>query len=342
MGKRPNREAFASCRRGSTGVAVNGPERIVKDELAIAPTLQVNANDTPSPRSESGTPAACDDLTPRTATGVSSSLAAAGYKTYSSYLTVGFYWGCAVAWYVFPRIVVSASTQWIRITGQPIIDPELQAPRCVGPSSDQPDSETNGKGRAGGSPDHSSEARGVDGKGDRCQTQVTESHSRSPLEDLAGAVVPAIGSDHPRLRLRIPPEPDRMARLMKPPNNSSPVSEEKGSVFLQGWFYLGLAGSSRSDWPGGRSLSRVSLMAPRWSLGEYRGLIPLILTLMCVGFGASRKHRRTVGCVKRSCVGHSALPLGDSPGLRVRLHGQYHLWHSGMRVCFEAGAQSFT
>ncbi len=91
-----------------------------------------------------------------------------------------------------------------------------------------------------------------------------------------------------------------MARLMKPPNNSSPVSEEKGSVFLQGWFYLGLAGllGATTGWaiaePG-----FVDGAAGHW--GNI-WLVPLILMLMCVGFGIAESIVNG-RCVKLFCVG---------------------------------------
>jgi hypothetical protein len=99
------------------------------------------------------------------------------------------------------------------------------------------------------------------------------------LEDLASVVVPDLSAVS-----GVPNSPGAKSygTINEAAEQFSPVSEEKGSVFLQGWFYLGLAGllGAVAGWaiaePG-----FVDAAAGRWG---NLWLLPIIMMKMCVGF----------------------------------------------------------
>jgi hypothetical protein len=115
------------------------------------------------------------------------------------------------------------------------------------------------------------------------------------------------------------------------------VTTERGSVFLQGWFYLGLAGliGATAGWaiaePG-----FVDGPAHRWG---NLVIIPVIITMMCIAFGISES------IVERSfrkalLRGALALPLGIILGFIFRMMAEI-LYAVLMRICYEAGAQGY-
>jgi len=62
-----------------------------------------------------------------------------------------------------------------------------------------------------------------------------------------------------------------------------PVTEERGSILLQGWFYLGLAGliGAIAGWAAAEPGFVDGGSAHRW--GNFL-MLPSIVTLMCFGF----------------------------------------------------------
>src|SRR5882724_11683261 len=87
---------------------------------------------------------------------------------------------------------------------------------------------------------------------------------------------------------------------------------ERGSILLQGWFYVGLAGmlGAVAGW-GIAEPGFVDGPGHRW--GNFF-IIPLIVTLMCIGFGVSESIvERSVR--KALLRGALALPLGILLGL---------------------------
>jgi Inner membrane component of T3SS, cytoplasmic domain len=114
------------------------------------------------------------------------------------------------------------------------------------------------------------------------------------------------------------------------------IPAERGSILLQGWFYLGLAGmlGALAGWaiaePG-----FVDGPAHRW--GNVL-IIPLIITLMCIGFGVSES---TVERSLRKALlrGALALPLGILMGFIFDMMAET-IYGILLRLCYEAGAQT--
>jgi hypothetical protein len=117
------------------------------------------------------------------------------------------------------------------------------------------------------------------------------------------------------------------------------VLHEKSSILLQAWFYLGLAGllGALAGWgiaePGFIDGSRNE---HRW--GNV-WMIPLLVTLMCVGFAVAESivERSTKKALIR---GGLALPLGVVLGFIFS--GLANVFYSiGLNICAEAGVRSY-
>jgi hypothetical protein len=115
------------------------------------------------------------------------------------------------------------------------------------------------------------------------------------------------------------------------------VPTEKGSILLQGWFYLGLAGlvGALAAWGIAEPGFVDGAGSQRW--GNII-LIPLIITLMCIGFGVSES------AVERSfrkalLRGALALPLGILLGFVFYLMAEI-VYSTLMGLAHEAGAQT--
>lgn len=155
------------------------------------------------------------------------------------------------------------------------------------------------------------------------------------LDDLAGVTVPEASAVSPVSHAQ-------GARSYGTINETAeqfvPVSEERGSILLQGWFYLGVAGmiGAGIGWaicePGFVDGQRV----------EHWGnivMVPLILMLMCMGFGIAES--AVERSLKKALLrGVLALPLGLVLGFVFYFMANI-LFNIGLRICFEAGAQTF-
>jgi hypothetical protein len=117
-----------------------------------------------------------------------------------------------------------------------------------------------------------------------------------------------------------------------------PVSEDRGSVLLQGWFYLGVAGlvGAIIAW----AICEPGFIDDRTQ--QHWGnlvMVPLILMLMCVGFGIAES------AVERSLQkallrGVLALPLGLVLGFVFYFMANM-IYNVALRICYEAGAQTY-
>jgi type III secretion system (T3SS) inner membrane Yop/YscD-like protein len=114
------------------------------------------------------------------------------------------------------------------------------------------------------------------------------------------------------------------------------VAGERGSILLQGWFYLGLAGllGAVAGW----AISEPGFVdGPGHHWGNVL-LIPVIITLMCIGFGISES---TVERSVRKALlrGALALPLGVLLGFIFDLMAET-IYAVLMGLCYELGALS--
>src|SRR5215813_6760846 len=111
------------------------------------------------------------------------------------------------------------------------------------------------------------------------------------------------------------------------------VSAERGSILLQGWFYLGIAGllGAAAGW---------AICEPGFVDGPHHRwgnilMVPVIITLMCIGFGISESVvERSVR--KALLRGALALPLGLLLGFIFDLMAET-LYSVLMQLCYEAG-----
>jgi hypothetical protein len=117
------------------------------------------------------------------------------------------------------------------------------------------------------------------------------------------------------------------------------VPTERGSIFLQAWFYLGLAGmlGAMAGWAIAEPGFVDSAGVAHSSWGNIV-MFPLIITLMCIGLGISESIvERSVR--KALLRGALALPLGILLGFIFDMMAET-IYAMGMRLSYEAGAQS--
>jgi hypothetical protein len=116
------------------------------------------------------------------------------------------------------------------------------------------------------------------------------------------------------------------------------VAEEKASILLQGWFYLGLAGlvGSLLGWAICEPTHSDGEGVHRW--GNYL-MLPLLTMFMCVGFGVAESvvERSSKKALIRGAL---AIPLG------LGLGGIFYfvaniIYNIGLAFCSAAGVQSY-
>jgi hypothetical protein len=115
------------------------------------------------------------------------------------------------------------------------------------------------------------------------------------------------------------------------------IAEERGSVLLQGWFYLGVAGllGALAGWGLCEPGFTDDQVAHRW--GNY-WMIPAIITFMCIGFGVAESIvERSVR--KALLRGALAIPLGVVLGFIFEILANL-IYNIGLNICVEAGVQS--
>ncbi len=153
------------------------------------------------------------------------------------------------------------------------------------------------------------------------------------LDDLANVAAPEV----PTL---MPATPGASAKVYgsinEPADPTTQVAEEKGSILLQAWFYLGLSGliGALIGW-GICEPSFVDRPQGRW--GNLL-MIPSIVALLCVGFGVAES------IVERSpkkalIRGGICLPLGIVFGFIFEFIANI-IYTIGISICVELGAQT--
>lgn len=117
------------------------------------------------------------------------------------------------------------------------------------------------------------------------------------------------------------------------------VSQEKGSILLQGWFYLGVAGTLGA-------LAGWGIAEPAFVDGPGNAshwgdvlMVPLVVTLMCVGFAVAESivERSTRKALVR---GGLALPLGMVLGFLISNLANV-FFNVGLSLCHAAGVLTF-
>jgi hypothetical protein len=113
--------------------------------------------------------------------------------------------------------------------------------------------------------------------------------------------------------------------------------DTRGSILLQGWFYLGLAGliGSLVGW----SICEHAFVDGPGRLWGNLWMLPLILTFMCLGFGIAESvvERSTRKALIRAAM---ALPLGVVLGFIFDFVANL-LYNINISICVQMGAQSY-
>jgi hypothetical protein len=155
------------------------------------------------------------------------------------------------------------------------------------------------------------------------------------LDDLANVAAPdndAVASAQTAGGARV------YGSINEPADSDTPVAEEKGSILLQAWFYLGLAGLTGA-------LIGWGVCEPSFVDGPQSGMhwgnwfmTPLIIALLCVGFGIAES------IVERSpkkalIRGGICLPSGIVLGFIFHFIAGF-IFVIGMSIVAEMGAQT--
>ncbi len=164
--------------------------------------------------------------------------------------------------------------------------------------------------------------------GDRNTIKIT-------AEDLAGVALPQMASIPSAV-----PSPSG-AKVYGTVNEAAeqflPVTAERGSILLQGWFYLGFAGLVGA-------LAGWGIAEPGFIDGRTRSwgnflMIPGIITLMCMAFGISES--TVERSLKKALLrGILALPLGILLGFIFDMMANM-IFNTLVRISYEAGAQTY-
>lgn len=154
-------------------------------------------------------------------------------------------------------------------------------------------------------------------------------------EDLAGVALPPAPVMSP-----IPTSPSG-ARVYGTINETAEqlvtVTAERGSIVLQGWFYLGLAGliGALAGW----AIAEPGFVdGPGHRYGNFL-MLPVIVTMMCIGFGVAES--AVERSVKKALLrGVLALPLGLMLGFIFDMMANI-MYNIMLHVAYEAGAQTY-
>lgn len=154
------------------------------------------------------------------------------------------------------------------------------------------------------------------------------------LEDLANVVVPETA---PSPILAPTPGSRSYGTITDAADKAPLLAEERGSILLQGWFYLGIAGliGALAGWgicePGFVDGAGTDRWGNFW-------IVPVILALMCLGFGVAES------IVERSprkawTRGGLSLPLGIVLGF-LFYHIANIIFAIGIQMCLSLGVHT--
>jgi len=156
------------------------------------------------------------------------------------------------------------------------------------------------------------------------------------LDDIANVAVPESA-------VIVPSQPLTGAKSYGTINQAAeqfvPVAEERGSIFLQGWFYLGIAGflGALAGW----GIAEPGFVDGRGGSERWGNLLilPVIITLICFGFAMAESavERSLQKAVLRGVL---ALPLGLILGFFFEFAANI-IYNIGLSICYAAGAHSF-
>jgi hypothetical protein len=154
------------------------------------------------------------------------------------------------------------------------------------------------------------------------------------LDDLAKVTVPEVA---PRPILPAAPGSRSYGTVADAADQAPAVSEERGSILLQGWFYLGLAGllAATLGWaicePGFVDGQGLNHWGNIW-------LVPLSIALMCVGFGIAESIVERSG--KKAVIrGALSLALGIVLGFVFYFIANI-IFSIGLSMCASLGVQT--
>ena len=155
------------------------------------------------------------------------------------------------------------------------------------------------------------------------------------LDDLANVAAPELDA--------LAPAPQggsakSYGSINEPADPATQVAEEKGSILLQAWFYLGLAGLLGA-------LIGWGVCEP-WFVDSPAGghfwadflMIPAIVALLCLGFGMAESivERSAKKALIRAAI---CLPLGAVLGVVFEFIANI-IYSIGISICVEMGAQT--
>ena len=155
------------------------------------------------------------------------------------------------------------------------------------------------------------------------------------LDDLANVAAPEAGAIAP---MQVPGGAKVYGSINEPADPTTQVAEEKGSILLQAWFYLGLSGliGALMGWgicePGFVDNIQNGMHWGNWFM------TPLIIALLCVGFGIAES------IVERSprkafVRGGICLPAGIALGFIFHFIAGF-IFMIGLSIVAEMGAQT--
>ena len=155
------------------------------------------------------------------------------------------------------------------------------------------------------------------------------------LDDLANVSAPELDAVAPATQSG---SGKSYGSINEPADPATQVAEEKGSILLQAWFYLGLAGLLGA-------LIGWGVCEP-WFVDSPTGghfwadflMIPAIVGLLCLGFGVAESivERSAKKALIRAAI---CLPLGAVLGVVFEFIANI-IYSIGISICVEMGAQS--